>query len=46
MSVSRLYSIDDKMINGGVGGMRTGKGKKLGENIPQCHFFHHKTNMT
>jgi hypothetical protein len=26
------------MINGAIGGMRTGKGRKLGENIPQYHF--------
>jgi hypothetical protein len=40
LSVSRLDSVDDKMINeyGAVGGMRIGRGKEVMEyNLPQRH---------
>jgi hypothetical protein len=49
LSVSRLHSIDDKIINvyGGICGMRLGRRNEiLVENQPQCYFFHHNSHMT
>jgi hypothetical protein len=44
-----IHSIEAKMINvyGAISGMRIGRRNELlGENQPQCHFFHHISCMT
>jgi hypothetical protein len=44
LSVAKLYSVDDRIINecGAVGGMRIGRGNgSTRRKLSQCHFLHH-----
>jgi hypothetical protein len=49
VSFGTIHRVDDRMNNehGAVGGMRIdGETEVLGENLPQYHTAHHKSNMT
>jgi hypothetical protein len=49
LQISRLYIVNDRMTKEyvAVGVTKIDRGTDgFGENLPQCHFFHHKSTMT